>query len=95
MSPTLRDWWDSLTRTEVHAAVLGFAAGIVTGFTWVAGMRDTAGMIAVTSLAAAGIVKGVQKAPNEALSQIRREPWYYLGLYAVSLLGVVLLGGGF
>ncbi|QLH80969.1 hypothetical protein [Halosimplex pelagicum] len=76
-SETERDGLFSTLR-EFHAAIVGLAVGVVVGLT---GHYELAALFVFIAL-------GAKFGSVKYLSDVRREPWYALGLFLVGL-GIV------
>lgn len=75
-SETARDGFLS-TRREIHASVIGLAVGLVVVFS---GSWELAALFVFASLGAK--LDGLRSA---GFTEIRREPWYALGAFLLSV----------
>ena len=73
-SETERDGLFSTLR-EFHAAIVGLAVGVVVGLT---GHYELAALFVFIAL-------GAKFSSTSRLKDVRREPWYALGLFLVGL----------
>jgi len=78
-SETERDGLFSTLR-EFHAAIVGLVVGVVVGLT---GSVELAGLFTFIALGS--------KLGSKHLGNIRREPWYALGMFLIGLIVTVLL----
>ncbi|QLH77466.1 hypothetical protein HZS55_09230 [Halosimplex rubrum] len=79
-SETERDGPFSTLR-EIHAATVGLAVGVVVAKT---GSYELAGLFAFVAL-------GAKLGSVGRLEDIRREPWYALGLFLLGLVATTLV----
>ena len=70
------------TYTERHAAILGLVTGVVAA---VAGAPELLVGVVATVLGLAEVAR------SRALRELRREPWYGLGMLAVGYVGTVVV----
>jgi hypothetical protein len=82
-------WVRDLTYNEIHAMELGFV-GFMAGAGLRAGFTEA---VAAFTIAVAGLAFGLRKAPDDApVAQrvIKREPYYFLVVYVLSVALVLL-----
>ncbi|WP_276298886.1 hypothetical protein [Halorussus lipolyticus] len=73
---------NSLTYTEVHAAILGAVVGVLVGYGHGIGRTTAAVSLTVTFVGVALGIKYTGKIPA-AQRTVRREPWYALAALLV------------
>lgn len=90
MGKPVFDTENNLTYTEVHAAILGVAIGVLIGYGHGLGYTTVA---LVGSVAFVGIAFGIYRRGSlpKAQRTIQREPWYALSAFVVGAsVGTVL-----
>ncbi|WP_158055729.1 hypothetical protein [Halorussus halophilus] len=82
---------NSLTYTEVHAAILGVVVGVLSGFAYSTGRTEVAVGLASFFVGVSLGVGGSGELPA-AQRTVRREPWYALAAFlAGGVAGVVVV----
>ncbi|WP_135363457.1 hypothetical protein [Halosimplex halophilum] len=81
-SETERDGLFSTLR-EVHAGIVGLAVGVTVALT---SSYELAGLFVFAAL-------GTKLSSTSRLEDIRREPWYALGMFLVGLVATLVLHG--
>lgn len=82
---------NSLTYTEVHAAILGAVVGVLSGFAFSIGRTEAAVGLASFFVGVSLGVGGSGKLPA-AQKTVRKEPWYALAAFLVGgIVGVSVL----
>ncbi|NEU55781.1 hypothetical protein [Halorussus sp. MSC15.2] len=91
MAKSVLESKNSLTYTEIHAAILGAVVGVLAGYAHGIGRTDVAVGFAAAFVAVALGLKYTGKIPA-AQQTVRREPWYALAaLLAGGAVGLAVV----